>query len=410
MSICARMLTVVCRRCRGIASIGNRAWGWGYFVMFDSIWCTTATISDVRPGLDAGDGERLAQCAGRSDTDARSDHRHRHAHERSHGARLDRAGRRVDRRRSARGRRGQRRARRGAGDAAAVVQFSAPVEFGRLRPCARGAAARHESRSGAGADQRQARAHRRRWSIPIRKIGSGTTPVDFNAIPISAIKRIEVLRDGAGAQYGSDAIAGVINIILDDAPEGGELDGDLRRQPHRLQADRQDRSPTASPASPARKFGTRLGEPASSASVSRSTDHEGDQSRRLRPDSVLRGADAGQSRLAGQAQLRRGRSGNRKLQRLAQQRAAAVRNAPAVLRSARSTARHSIGDNFFRYPDSRGQRCSRSIRTAIGPNRVGSDSDVQTSARLARAISAIGTTTRSLNYGRNAFDYGLRIR
>jgi iron complex outermembrane recepter protein len=52
------------------------------------------------------------------------------------------------------------------------------------------------------------------------KVGRGATPVDFNAIPLSAIKRIEVLRDGAGAQYGSDAIAGVINIILDDKPEG----------------------------------------------------------------------------------------------------------------------------------------------------------------------------------------------
>ena len=50
------------------------------------------------------------------------------------------------------------------------------------------------------------------------KIGKGTTPVDFNAIPVSAIKRIEVLRDGASAQYGSDAIAGVINIILEDGP------------------------------------------------------------------------------------------------------------------------------------------------------------------------------------------------
>ncbi|CAI8862341.1 iron complex outermembrane recepter protein [Pseudomonas sp. IT-P12] len=55
------------------------------------------------------------------------------------------------------------------------------------------------------------------------KIGRGTAPVDFNSIPVSAIKRIEVLRDGAGAQYGSDAIAGVINIILDDTPEGGEV-------------------------------------------------------------------------------------------------------------------------------------------------------------------------------------------
>ncbi len=45
-------------------------------------------------------------------------------------------------------------------------------------------------------------------------IGRGSTGVDLNAIPASAIERIEILRDGAAAQYGSDAIAGVINIIL----------------------------------------------------------------------------------------------------------------------------------------------------------------------------------------------------
>ncbi len=56
------------------------------------------------------------------------------------------------------------------------------------------------------------------------KIGRGTTPVDLNAIPVSAIRRIEVLRDGAGALYGSDAVAGVINILLDDSPEGGRVD------------------------------------------------------------------------------------------------------------------------------------------------------------------------------------------
>lgn len=56
------------------------------------------------------------------------------------------------------------------------------------------------------------------------KIGKGTTPVDFNSIPVSAIKRIEVLRDGAGAQYGSDAIAGVINVILDDDPDSGAIE------------------------------------------------------------------------------------------------------------------------------------------------------------------------------------------
>lgn len=46
--------------------------------------------------------------------------------------------------------------------------------------------------------------------------GRGNSGTDLNAIPSSAIKRIEVLRDGAAAQYGSDAIAGVINIILKD--------------------------------------------------------------------------------------------------------------------------------------------------------------------------------------------------
>ena len=50
----------------------------------------------------------------------------------------------------------------------------------------------------------------------------GSQAADMAQIPTSAIKRIEVLRDGASAQYGSDAIAGVINIILDDTL-GGEI-------------------------------------------------------------------------------------------------------------------------------------------------------------------------------------------
>jgi len=53
-------------------------------------------------------------------------------------------------------------------------------------------------------------------------VGRGSSAVDLNTIPTSAIKSIEVLRDGAAAQYGSDAIAGVINIILKDQP-GGSL-------------------------------------------------------------------------------------------------------------------------------------------------------------------------------------------
>jgi iron complex outermembrane receptor protein len=52
--------------------------------------------------------------------------------------------------------------------------------------------------------------------------GRGNTGSDMNTIPIAAIKRIEVLRDGASAQYGSDAIAGVINVVLNDRNSGFE--------------------------------------------------------------------------------------------------------------------------------------------------------------------------------------------
>lgn len=54
-------------------------------------------------------------------------------------------------------------------------------------------------------------------------IGRGSAGTDINAIPLSAIQSIEVLRDGAAAQYGSDAIAGVINIILKKGAANGSL-------------------------------------------------------------------------------------------------------------------------------------------------------------------------------------------
>jgi iron complex outermembrane receptor protein len=49
----------------------------------------------------------------------------------------------------------------------------------------------------------------------------GSDPVDFDMIPLSLIDHVEVLRDGAAAQYGSDAVAGVINVILKHADHGG---------------------------------------------------------------------------------------------------------------------------------------------------------------------------------------------
>jgi iron complex outermembrane receptor protein len=52
-------------------------------------------------------------------------------------------------------------------------------------------------------------------------VGRGSAAVDLNAIPTGALDRVEVLRDGASAQYGSDAIAGVVNLRLKQASSGG---------------------------------------------------------------------------------------------------------------------------------------------------------------------------------------------
>ncbi|WP_049622047.1 TonB-dependent receptor plug domain-containing protein [Frateuria defendens] len=54
--------------------------------------------------------------------------------------------------------------------------------------------------------------------------GYGTAPVDFQTLPLSAVDHIEVLRDGAAALYGSDAIAGVVNVVLKKGAKGGALD------------------------------------------------------------------------------------------------------------------------------------------------------------------------------------------
>ncbi|MBV6289305.1 TonB-dependent receptor plug domain-containing protein [Pseudomonas aegrilactucae] len=60
----------------------------------------------------------------------------------------------------------------------------------------------------------------------------GWNPADLDLIPISAVDRVEVLRDGAAAQYGSDAIAGVINIILKRDSSGGSASTMVGRRSH----------------------------------------------------------------------------------------------------------------------------------------------------------------------------------
>ncbi|MBQ4832973.1 TonB-dependent receptor [Pseudoalteromonas sp. MMG010] len=64
---------------------------------------------------------------------------------------------------------------------------------------------------------------RRHRSALVQIGGSGTQGPDIATIPSSALKGVEVLRDGAAAQYGSDAIAGVINFVLKDNTEGGSI-------------------------------------------------------------------------------------------------------------------------------------------------------------------------------------------
>ena len=60
---------------------------------------------------------------------------------------------------------------------------------------------------------------------PLGTVNQGSPGRGFRLLPSAAIKRVEVLRDGASAQYGSDAIAGVVNVILKDADEGFTISG-----------------------------------------------------------------------------------------------------------------------------------------------------------------------------------------
>jgi iron complex outermembrane receptor protein len=60
---------------------------------------------------------------------------------------------------------------------------------------------------------------------PFGTVNQGSQAVDYSLIPSAAIQRVEVLRDGSSAQYGSDAIAGVINVLLNDYSEGVRIDG-----------------------------------------------------------------------------------------------------------------------------------------------------------------------------------------
>ncbi|MGX5914999.1 TonB-dependent receptor [Aliidiomarina sp. Khilg15.8] len=76
---------------------------------------------------------------------------------------------------------------------------------------------------GLGSDATLVLINGRRVAVSSFAEGVANSFVDINSIPVAAIERVEILKDGASAIYGSDAVAGVVNIILRDDFEGTEL-------------------------------------------------------------------------------------------------------------------------------------------------------------------------------------------
>lgn len=112
-------------------------------------------------------------------------------------------------------------------DLARALEFTAPsLNFPRAHTTPSAANTRAITLKGLSPDEVLVLINGKRWnpSAVINTnfaIGRGTVPYDLSVIPLLAVERVEVLRDGAAAQYGSDAIAGVINIILKKNADGG---------------------------------------------------------------------------------------------------------------------------------------------------------------------------------------------
>lgn len=118
----------------------------------------------------------------------------------------------------------------GYADLARALQFADPsVNYPRAQTTPSAANTRAITLRGLSPDEVLVLVNGKRWhASPVINVnfavGRGTAPFDLSTIPLAAIERIEVLRDSAAAQYGSDAIAGVINIIL-KSEDGGRYVG-----------------------------------------------------------------------------------------------------------------------------------------------------------------------------------------
>jgi iron complex outermembrane receptor protein len=237
------------------------------------------------------------------------------------------------------------------------------------------------------------------------KIGRGTTPVDFNAIPISAIKRIEVLRDGAGAQYGSDAIAGVVNIILDDAPEGGEVNATYGayhtnfRPGDREITDGQSGYVSA-------KAGTKLGGDGGFVRAGIEGNNRQPTNRAGR-DQIPSWENPSPANLALQGR-RNYAAGDPRNENYSGWFNAELPFGDNVrgYTFGTYTQRRTVGDNYFRYPDSDANVPSI-YPDGYRPESLGYNRDINLTAG-ARGRAGEWDIDASLTWGRNTFDYDLR--
>jgi iron complex outermembrane receptor protein len=112
----------------------------------------------------------------------------------------------------------------------ALDQISPEINFPHTATSPSGASTRAITMKGMSPDQVLVLIDGKRWQqsavlVFNNSVGRGTAPYDLGAVPLSAVERVEVLSDGASAQYGSDAIAGVVNIILKSNASGGIASG-----------------------------------------------------------------------------------------------------------------------------------------------------------------------------------------
>ncbi|AXI01457.1 TonB-dependent receptor plug domain-containing protein [Aquirhabdus parva] len=117
----------------------------------------------------------------------------------------------------------------GFSDLARALEFTAPsLNFPRAHTTPSAANTRAITLKGLSPDEVLVLINGKRWhpSVVINTnfaVGRGSAPYDLSTIPLAAVDHVEILRDGAAAQYGSDAIAGVVNIILRKDSSGGSL-------------------------------------------------------------------------------------------------------------------------------------------------------------------------------------------